>query len=111
MSYVGDILYSRPPHGGDPLSNGDNFSGAKPPPSNAEVRDAWSYTSILPYVFAAWCSLTQRNNFIQVLNFIAKYSQKYFHKLINTLPIEPKILTPLISEASPCGDRGKEQSY
>jgi len=25
------------------------------PPSSAEVKDPWSYTSIPPYVFMAWC--------------------------------------------------------
>jgi hypothetical protein len=29
------------------------------PPSNAEVKNAWSYTSTLPYVFMAWCLIKQ----------------------------------------------------
>jgi hypothetical protein len=27
------------------------------PPSRAEVKNAWSYTSIPPYAFMAWCSV------------------------------------------------------
>jgi hypothetical protein len=33
------------------------------PPSNAEVRNAWSYTSIPQYVFMAWCLVKYRDNF------------------------------------------------
>jgi hypothetical protein len=33
------------------------------PPSCAEVENAWSYTSIPPYVFMAWCLVKHRNNF------------------------------------------------
>jgi hypothetical protein len=29
------------------------------PPSNAEVKNAWSYTSTPQYVFLAWCLVTQ----------------------------------------------------
>jgi hypothetical protein len=32
-------------------------------PSSAEVKNAWSYTSSLQYVFMAWCLVKQRNNF------------------------------------------------
>jgi hypothetical protein len=28
-----------------------------PPPSSAEVKNAWSYTSTFQYVFMAWCSV------------------------------------------------------
>jgi hypothetical protein len=42
--------------------------GAKPPgceadhssPSSAEVKNAWSYTSIPPYVFMVWCLIKHR---------------------------------------------------
>jgi hypothetical protein len=27
------------------------------PPSSAEVKNAWSYTSTLQYTFMAWCSV------------------------------------------------------
>jgi hypothetical protein len=33
------------------------------PPSSAEVKDAWSYTSTPQYVFMAWCLVKHRNNF------------------------------------------------
>jgi hypothetical protein len=34
-----------------------------PPPSSAEVKNAWSYTSIPEYVFMAWCLVKHRDNF------------------------------------------------
>jgi hypothetical protein len=33
------------------------------PPSSAEVKYAWSYTSTPQYVFMAWCLVKQRDNF------------------------------------------------
>jgi hypothetical protein len=33
------------------------------PPSTAEVKNAWSYTSTPQYVFMAWCLVKQRDNF------------------------------------------------
>jgi hypothetical protein len=30
-----------------------------PPPSNAEVKNAWSYTSTLSYFYMAWCLRTK----------------------------------------------------
>jgi hypothetical protein len=33
------------------------------PPSSAEVKNAWSYTSTPPYVFMAWCLVKHRDNF------------------------------------------------
>jgi hypothetical protein len=33
------------------------------PPSSAEVKNAWSYTSTPQYVFMAWCLVKHRNNF------------------------------------------------
>jgi hypothetical protein len=32
------------------------------PPSSAEIKNAWSYTSTPPYVFMAWCVVKHRNN-------------------------------------------------
>jgi hypothetical protein len=32
-------------------------------PSRAEVKNGWSYTSIPPYVFMAWCLVKYRDNF------------------------------------------------
>jgi hypothetical protein len=33
------------------------------PPSSAEVKNAWSYTSTPQYVFIAWCLVKHRDNF------------------------------------------------
>jgi hypothetical protein len=33
------------------------------PPSSAEVKNAWSYTSTPQYVFVAWCLVKHRDNF------------------------------------------------
>jgi hypothetical protein len=33
------------------------------PPSNAEVKNAWSYTSTPQYVFMTWCLVKHRDNF------------------------------------------------
>jgi hypothetical protein len=33
------------------------------PPSSAEVKNAWIYTSTPQYVFMAWCSVKHRDNF------------------------------------------------
>jgi hypothetical protein len=32
------------------------------PPSSAEVKNAWSYTSTPPYVFMAWCLIKRKDN-------------------------------------------------
>jgi hypothetical protein len=42
-----------------PKSDGDHS-----PPSSAEVKNAWSYTSTPPYVFTAWRLTKHRDNFI-----------------------------------------------
>jgi hypothetical protein len=33
------------------------------PPSNAEVKNAWSYTSTPQYVFMTWCLVKHRDSF------------------------------------------------
>jgi hypothetical protein len=33
------------------------------PPSGVEVKNAWSYTFIPPYVFMAWCFVKDRDDF------------------------------------------------
>jgi len=33
------------------------------PPPNAEVKNAWSYTSTSPYVFMVYCLVKHRDNF------------------------------------------------
>jgi len=37
------------------------------PPFSAEIKTAWRYTSILPYVFMAWYIVMHRNNFMFTL--------------------------------------------
>jgi hypothetical protein len=40
------------------------------PPSSAEVKNAWSYTSALPYVFMASYCLKLRDNFSFILAYL-----------------------------------------
>jgi hypothetical protein len=35
------------------------------PPSSAEVKNAWSYTSTPQYVFMVWCLVKHRDNFME----------------------------------------------
>jgi hypothetical protein len=54
------------PMGSGVLSSGVRRQGREVNPflpSSAEVKNAWSYTSIPPYVFMAWCILKHRDNF------------------------------------------------
>jgi hypothetical protein len=39
------------------------------PPSSAEVKNAWSYTSTPLYVFMAWCLVKHRDNFTFAVSF------------------------------------------
>jgi hypothetical protein len=56
------------------------------PPSSAEVKNAWSYTSTPQYVFMPWCLVNHRNNFTFTLPFsvlkkkIIRFEQKQFIK-------------------------------
>jgi hypothetical protein len=43
------------------------------PPSSAEVKNAWSYTSTPQYVFMAWCLAKHRDNF--TFNFMLIHQQ------------------------------------
>jgi hypothetical protein len=50
------------------LSMGVKWPGGEAdhsPPSSAEVKSAWNYTSTPPYVFMSWCSVIEKhsNNF------------------------------------------------
>jgi hypothetical protein len=55
-----------------PMDTRGSFPGLKrpgreadhSPPSSAEVKNAWSYTSTPLYVFMAWCLVKHRDNFI-----------------------------------------------
>jgi hypothetical protein len=58
-----------------PMGTRDSFSGSKAarceadhsPPSSAEVKNSWSYTSTPQYVFVAWFLVKHRNNFTLTL--------------------------------------------
>jgi hypothetical protein len=49
------------------------------PPSNAEVKNAWSYTSTPQYVFMAWCLAKHRDIFTLVV--VAIFSLQVFNGL------------------------------
>jgi hypothetical protein len=54
-----------------PMGTKGSFPGGKAagawtdhsPPSSAEVKNVWSYTSIHPYVFMVWCLVKDRDKF------------------------------------------------
>jgi len=39
------------------------------PPSSAEIKNVWSYTSIPPYILMTWCLVKHRDNFTFYLKF------------------------------------------
>jgi len=53
-----------------PMGAGGSFPGVKRPgseddhlsPTSGELKNAWSYTSILPYVFIEWFLIKYRSN-------------------------------------------------
>jgi len=55
-----------------PMGIGGCYPGGETdhsPPSNAEVKNAWSYTSNPPYVFMAWCRRKQKIQIISIPGF------------------------------------------
>jgi hypothetical protein len=48
------------------------------PPSSAEVKNAWIYTSTPQYVFMVWCSVNDRDN----LTFYLTYNDFWSHFII-----------------------------
>jgi hypothetical protein len=46
------------------------------PPSSAEVKNAWSYTSTLQYVFMAWCLVKHRDNLLSKQDVLDKVKVK-----------------------------------
>jgi hypothetical protein len=52
------------------------------PPSRAEVKNAWCYTSTPQYIFMAWCLVKHRNNFTFTLQ--EKYNPNAVTKFSNT---------------------------
>jgi hypothetical protein len=59
------------------------------PPSSAEVKNAWSYTSTPKYVFMAWCFVDLRDNFTFYLYFALV-------ELLAVLPCILKVLTSIL---------------
>jgi hypothetical protein len=58
---------------------GDKVAGAwsdHSPPSSAEVKNAWSYTSNPQYVFNAWCLVKHRDNFTFTFNIFGNVSSR-----------------------------------
>jgi hypothetical protein len=53
------------------------------PPSSAEVKNTWSYTSTPTYVFMAWCLAKHRDNF--TLPYTQYQCLKYLVYSINSL--------------------------
>jgi len=55
------------------------FTGAKqqgreaeyPPPSSADVENAWSLPPLPQYVFMAWCLVKHRDNFTFTFNVVS----------------------------------------
>jgi hypothetical protein len=45
------------------------------PPSSAEVKNAWSYTSTTQYVFKAWCLVKHRDNFTFIIKMFGYVQQ------------------------------------
>jgi hypothetical protein len=79
------------------------------PPSSADVKNAWSYTSTPQYVFMAWCLVKQRDNFTFYL-----YLRSRSPKIISPLPhacydYRPSIL-PSFHHCIETGSRYSEPS-
>jgi hypothetical protein len=56
-----NLCYSRPKREAD-----------HSPPSGAEVKNVWSYTSTPQYVFMAWCLLKHKDNFTFTLPYLGR---------------------------------------
>jgi hypothetical protein len=52
------------------------------PPSSAEVKNAWSYTSTTQYVFMAWCLIMNRDNV-----YLTYKSDNWFRKFGSNLKL------------------------
>jgi hypothetical protein len=50
------------------------------PPLSGEVKNAWSYTSTLPYVFMAWYLVKHRDNFLLYLTCVLTFMRTYVHE-------------------------------
>jgi hypothetical protein len=59
------------------------------PPSSAEVKNAWSYTSTPQYVFMAWCLVKHRDNFTFTFNFIWLWHVSVTHRLMFCVRLMP----------------------
>jgi hypothetical protein len=50
------------------------------PSSNAEVKNAWSYTFTPPYIIMAWCLVKHRDNFAITVEKISTRQNAVFFK-------------------------------
>jgi len=66
------------------------------PSSSAEVKNAWGYTSALPYVFMAWYLVDQRERFTFTLTFCLTFFtlqvRKYVNDKFGTASLQPASL-------------------
>jgi hypothetical protein len=46
------------------------------PPSSAEIKNAWSYTSTPQYVFMAWCLVKHKDNFTFLIASCTEHAQE-----------------------------------
>jgi hypothetical protein len=56
------------------------------PPSSAEVKNAWSYTSIPQYVFMAWCLVKHRDVFTFTFTFTYTFTVWFLVKEMDARP-------------------------
>jgi len=74
-----------------PMGTGRSFLGVKRTgreadcllASSAEVKNVWSYTSTLTYVFMVWCLVKHRDKFIFTFIFIFSYIRTHVFQYTN----------------------------
>jgi hypothetical protein len=52
------------------------------PPSSAEVKNAWSYTSTPQYLFMGWCLVKHRDNFTFFYLYLTHIDDVSVHKIL-----------------------------
>jgi len=63
--------------------------------THLQLKNAWSYTSALPYVFMAWCLVKQRDNFTFYLTLFT--GSKLFDDTVSTEDVILRGMRPTIS--------------
>jgi hypothetical protein len=68
------------------------------PPSSAKIKNAWSYTSALQYVFMVWYLVKHRDNFTFTLIILSEQYVSWKLALHSTLncPLTSRLLSPNI---------------